>query len=182
MKETKHFVSVEQKINFLSITNAQLKISYIKQQSGQTTKQKLFGINECDFQKKYGSTISVFKNYKESGIEISKYIWKLKNNKIDYKIDWEIIQRIGKDKIPQSICSTCILEKVAIAKAEKLTTNSFIPARTSKNFIQNLSFKLVVIKVLCMLLKNFYVATIFLKLKVLQKNSSKVSNFHSYYK
>ena len=63
--------------------------------------------------------VSDFKNCKEKGTEISKYIWKLKNYNIDYKIDWEVIHHIGKAKNLQSICSTCILETVAIAKADR---------------------------------------------------------------
>ena len=71
------------------------------------------------FKKRRYNHINDFKNYKENGTELSKYIWKLKNKNIEYKIDWEIIHHIGKAKNPQSICSTCILEKVAIAKADR---------------------------------------------------------------
>ena len=62
-------------------------MSYIKKQSDNETK-KLFGINGWNVQKKKGyNHISDFKKYKENGTEISKYIWKLKNNNIDYKLD-----------------------------------------------------------------------------------------------
>ena len=37
MKKTKHFATVKLKINDLSITNAQLKMSFIKQQSDNKT-------------------------------------------------------------------------------------------------------------------------------------------------
>ena len=63
--------------------------------------------------------ISDLKKNKENGTEISKNIGKLKNNNIYYDIDWEIIHHTGKAENPQSICSTCILEKVAIAKADR---------------------------------------------------------------
>ena len=39
------------------------------------------------FEKIWYNGISDFKNYKENGTYISKYIWKLKNNNIDYKLD-----------------------------------------------------------------------------------------------
>ena len=42
MKKTKHFVTVEKKNNVLSVTNAQLKMSYIKQQSDQYCTDKKF--------------------------------------------------------------------------------------------------------------------------------------------
>jgi len=92
----------------------------IKRQSNRKTKQKNYlGSTGGTFKKRWYNHISDFKNYKENGTEISNYIWKLKNKNIEYKIDWEIIHHIGKAKNPQSICSTCILEKVAIAKADR---------------------------------------------------------------
>ena len=81
--------------------------------------KKYLGSTDGTFKKRWYNHISDFKNYKENGTEISKYIWKLKNKKIEYKIDTEVIHHIGKAKNPQSICSTCRLEKVAIAKADR---------------------------------------------------------------
>ena len=43
------------------------------------------------FKKRWYNHISSFKKYKENGTELSKYIWKLKNNNINFQIDWEII-------------------------------------------------------------------------------------------
>ena len=79
----------------------------IKRQSNRKTKQKTIWAQRVELLKK------------ENGTEISKYIWKLKNKNIEYKIGWEIIHHIGKAKNPQSICSNCILEKVAIAKSDR---------------------------------------------------------------
>ena len=93
---------------------------YIKQQSDQKTKLKsIWAQRMAHSKKRWYNHISNFKNYKENGTEISKYNWKLKNNNIDYKIVWEVIHHIGKARNPQSICSTCILEKIAIANADR---------------------------------------------------------------
>ena len=88
-------------------------MSYIKQQSDQITKLKNIWDQRVERSKK---DISDFKNYKENGTEISKYIWKLKNNNIDYKIDWEIIHHIGKAKNPQSFCSIVYWKKLRLPK------------------------------------------------------------------
>ena len=58
-----------------------------------------------------------FKTQKENGTELSKYIWKLKNNKTDYKITWSILHQIGNITNPQRICMTCTYEKMEIAGA-----------------------------------------------------------------
>ena len=71
------------------------------------------------FKKRWYNHTNDFKKYKENGTELSKYIWKLKNSNINFQIDWEIIHHIGKISNPHSTCSTCILEKIAIAKADR---------------------------------------------------------------
>ena len=71
---------------------------YIKEQSDQKTKKKLFGLNGWYFKKIWYKNISDFKKHKENGTEISKYIGKFKSSNSDYKIDWEIIHHTGKAK------------------------------------------------------------------------------------
>ena len=60
-----------------------------------------------------------FKNYKDNGTELAKYIWHLKHKKITYDIKWSILHHIGEIKSIHSICKTCILEKIEIANAKK---------------------------------------------------------------
>ena len=86
--------------------------------SAKETKNYL-GSTGGTFKKRWYNHISDLKTYKENGTELSKYVWKLKSNNIQFKINWEIVHRIGKAKNPHSICSTCILEKIAIAKADR---------------------------------------------------------------
>ena len=51
-----------------------------------------------------------FKTDKDNGTELEKYIWHLKNNKINYDIKWGI-HHIGEIKNIHNICKTFILEK-----------------------------------------------------------------------
>ena len=47
-------------------------------------------------------------NYKDNGTELAKYIWHLKNNKVNYDIKWSILHRIGEIKIILNKGKTCI--------------------------------------------------------------------------
>ena len=58
------------------------------------------------FKKRWYNHISDFKTFKENATELSKYVWKLKSNNINFKISWEIIHRIGMAKNLHTICST----------------------------------------------------------------------------
>ena len=51
---------------------------YIKRQSDRKTKQKTIWAQRVELLKKTVQPYSDFKNYKENGTELSKYIWKLK--------------------------------------------------------------------------------------------------------
>ena len=60
-----------------------------------------------------------FNTYKENSTELAKYIWFLKNNNINYNIEWNIIHHIGEVRSIHNICSNCSLEKLEIAKANR---------------------------------------------------------------
>ena len=62
-----------------------------------------------------------FKNYKENGTELAKYVWHLKNSNINYNIKWNILHHIGEIRNIHNICKTCVLEKIEIANAKKNT-------------------------------------------------------------
>ena len=59
------------------------------------------------------------KNNNDNRTELSKYIWKLKQKKINYDIELSIIHCVGEAKELQRIFSTCNLEKIGIATANK---------------------------------------------------------------
>ncbi len=47
---------------------------------------------------------------------LSNYIWKLKDNNIDYKINWEILARTKSKYNIRNGCKLCNIEKLEIAK------------------------------------------------------------------
>ena len=63
--------------------------------------------------------MSDIKNIHNTGTELSKYIWKLKEDNIVYNINWKILHKIGKNINVKEICSTCNPDKYEIAMANK---------------------------------------------------------------
>ena len=62
------------------------------------------------------------KVHKENGTELSKYIWKLRNNITVYNNNWNILHHIGKIRNPQRICMTATYNKMEIANVDKGTS------------------------------------------------------------
>ena len=79
-------------------------------------KLKLIVITKL-FKNRYYNHMSDIKNIENNGTELSKYIWKLKEDKIVYNIKWKVLHKIGKNKNVKTICNTCNLEKYEIAMA-----------------------------------------------------------------
>ena len=73
------------------------------------------------FKLRYYNHVSSFnKSTKKLSTELSKYVWKLKDQNLDYKINWTILNRIRQKRNRlQRICKTCNLERIAIARADK---------------------------------------------------------------
>ena len=63
--------------------------------------------------------MSGIENIDNTGTELSKYIWKFKEDKIVYNINWKILHKVGNNKNVKSICYTCNLEKYETAMANK---------------------------------------------------------------
>ena len=74
------------------------------------------------FKTRWYGHIRDLKVYKENGTQLSKYIWKLKNNNTEYTINWNILHHFGEVRNPQRICMTCAHEKLEIANANKKTS------------------------------------------------------------
>ena len=66
---------------------------------------------------KHRSDFAMIKN--KDNTELSKYIWKLKSNKTDYDISWQIIKTVGKLQNGNKICRLCIAEAMEIMKNRK---------------------------------------------------------------
>ena len=85
---------------------------------------------------------SDFKNAKNNGTELSKFIWNLKNKNEEFDINWEILHHIGEVNNIRKICSTCNLEKLEIAIANnKLNLNKRNELTSSCPHLRNLYFK-----------------------------------------
>ena len=74
-----------------------------------------------EFKKRFYNHTSSFKHpQKKFSTELSKYIWKLKEKNIDYKIEWKILRKIKqRNEKLHKICQTCNLERIEIALADK---------------------------------------------------------------
>ena len=87
--------------------------------SSQNEIKEYIGSTGGQFKKRWYTHMSDIKNVSNKGTELSKYIWKLKNNSIHYELKWSIMHKIGELKNISNICKTCNLEKIEIALAEK---------------------------------------------------------------
>ena len=73
------------------------------------------------FKSRWYNHMSDIRNSNNTGTELSKYVWKLKEKNVEFDIDWKILHKIGGNKIAKDICNTCNLEKYEIAMANKRT-------------------------------------------------------------
>ena len=87
-----------------------------------TTKQYL-GSTGNSFKQRYRNHKSSFNNInKRHTTELSNYIWNLKDNKTDFKIKWEILNRTRSKFNTKYGCKLCNLEKIEIDKSDKNIT------------------------------------------------------------
>ena len=71
------------------------------------------------FKSRYGGHKSTFNNKKTNHTALSKYIWKLKDQNLNYKINWKILQKTRASRSLRNGCNLCNLERLEIAKANK---------------------------------------------------------------
>ena len=74
-----------------------------------------------DFKERYnGHNFSFSKEYKRNATKLSEHIWELKDKKAKYEIEWSILRRSHTRKPSAGgLCSTCNLERMAIAEADR---------------------------------------------------------------
>lgn len=83
------------------------------------------GLTANSFKSRLGNHTKSFKNaiYRNS-TELSKYIWQLKDSKIDFSIKWSIIQRCKPYSNISKKCNLCLCEKfIIICHPEECTLN-----------------------------------------------------------
>jgi hypothetical protein len=84
------------------------------------------GLTENPFKTRYNCHNSTFRNdNKRNATTLSQHIWKLKDNRIDYKITWKIIAKARAYSPETKSCNLCLIEKYYIIyKPNMATLNS----------------------------------------------------------
>ena len=102
---------------------------------------------------------STASNMNRSATTLSQYIWKLKNNKVDFKIHWEIITRTQNKYSLKNGCNLCNTEKfevLSVKKSESLTKGMnykldvyITKNNLFKNYVNNFVWNQQTILLLC---------------------------------
>ena len=81
------------------------------------------GLTEGHFKTRYYNHRTSFNNAsKANNTELSKHIWSLKNNNIDYNITWSILKQIDSYSNTNKKCNLCIGEKFFIIFRPELSS------------------------------------------------------------
>ena len=81
-----------------------------------------YGTCEKNFKERYNNHIASFRNKnKEKSTELSKYIWKLKDNNIEHNLKWCIASKAHSYACGRRKCNLCLTEKLTIIKADPET-------------------------------------------------------------
>ena len=71
-----------------------------------------FGISETEFTSKYNNHTMSFRNRThENDLELSKFIWSLKDQNKEFDIQWSIFKKSSRSKS----CNLCLLKKLVIS-------------------------------------------------------------------
>jgi len=75
------------------------------------------------FKTRYNNHICSFNNSgKRSSTELSSYVWSLKDNNIQYVIEWTILKHAKSYNKSSKVCNLCNLEKYYILFRPELAT------------------------------------------------------------
>ena len=70
------------------------------------------GISETEFTSKYNSHVMSFRNQThESDLELSEFIWSLKDQNNEFNIQWSIFKNFSRSKP----CNVCFLKRLVIS-------------------------------------------------------------------
>ena len=83
------------------------------------------GLTALEFKKRVANHKSDFKHKKnKESTKLSNYIWSLKENNINFKIDWKIIKRVGETRNGDRMCRLCTYEIKSILKNKDSPLNT----------------------------------------------------------
>ena len=81
--------------------------------------KEYFGTAEGEFKLRYNNHIISFRYKKhEKDTELSKYLWKLKEENADYNLQWSIKAYASPYKCGTRKCDLCLTEKMIIATSD----------------------------------------------------------------
>ena len=81
------------------------------------------GLTETTFKTRFGNHKQSFiKENLKNSTELSKHIWKLKRENMDYKITWKIVGRASPYNGISKRCNLCTLEKFYIIYKREMAT------------------------------------------------------------
>ena len=94
-------------------------IVYKAEVSFDNTTKTYYGQCEGEFKMRYNNHTKSFRHRKyQNETELSKLIWKLKDETKEYHLRWSIASRSSPRKTGSKICDLCLTEKVIIVRAE----------------------------------------------------------------
>ena len=74
---------------------------------------------ETTFKTRFSNHKQSFKfENKRNSTELSKVVWKLKDQNKNYSVTWAIVKEVGSYKCGANICNLCLCEKLFILKAD----------------------------------------------------------------
>ena len=83
--------------------------------------QIYYGASEGEFKIRYSNHTKSFRNRQYvNETELSKYIWQLNDNRIDFHLKWEIAAFSSPYKCGTRRCDLCLTEKLFIVRADPL--------------------------------------------------------------
>ena len=90
-------------------------IVYKAEVSSEGKTETYIGLTSTDFKARYGNHKNSFTNpAKRHSTELSKYIWKLKDEKKDFNIKWNIMCKASTYNSNSKKCNLCLAEKYYI--------------------------------------------------------------------
>ena len=95
----------------------------IKDKTTNRPPQTYVGLTENSFKTRLANHKASFNSFdKRNATELSKYVWELKNQNINYTIKWKLLKRAKPYNCASNRCNLCLWEKYFIICKPKMAT------------------------------------------------------------
>ena len=85
--------------------------------------KQYIGMTANTFKERYNNHKKSFKNpLYQNETELSKYLWKLKETKKEFSVEWSVMKRAPSYSVGGKSCILCLEEKLCLLKADKNKT------------------------------------------------------------